>query len=161
MESAKFVDSYLGQSAILDTDHVHRSLLHVFCHIIQKNNIFSWHKKDNNVFVVIIMRFTPNLWHVIRLIRVVQQDLIGCVKLSVYFLTNESSVPCMPSSSHCVLRLFSKHPGQAPMALVLPSGIFQLLTYAQKFLPHLAMSIRIRKPRSCQNRILSTAAMQL
>ena len=37
MESAKFVDSYLGQSAILDTDDVHRSLLHVCCHIIQKN----------------------------------------------------------------------------------------------------------------------------
>ena len=37
MESAKCVDSYLGQSAILDTDDVHRSLLHVCCHIIQKN----------------------------------------------------------------------------------------------------------------------------
>ncbi len=86
--------------------------------------------------MAIITIFTPNLWHVIRLIRVIQ-DFIP-----LYSLTNESSVPCMPSSSRCVVRLFSKHPGQAPMALVLPSGIFQLITYAQKFLPHLAAYVK-------------------
>ena len=72
MESAKFVDSYLGQSAILDTDGVHRSLLHVCCHIIQRNNVFSWHKKKcvhGNNYEIYSKSLTC---HVIRLIRVIQ-----------------------------------------------------------------------------------------
>jgi hypothetical protein len=46
----------------------------------------------------------------------------------------------------------TKHPGQAPMALMLPFGIFQLLANAEELLPHLALQLLPGLPKEKMKR---------